>query len=309
VTSPPPAPAFDLPDAAAREHALDPARSFIVQAPAGSGKTELLVRRHVRLLDTVQRPEEVLAITFTRKAAAEMKKRVLARLALRGGAADLAPRLRIMTIDSLCASLTRQLPVLARFGAQPGIAEYDEARTLYAEAATRTLALLETGGEPGRCVARLLTHLDNDAGAVGRLLSVMLARRDQWLRRAGDPPTRAELEAAFVADRERLLARARALHPEASPERAEAWLTKAGDWRRKPRPAPPELVGNEPLREALHALLPGRFPPACCAFFSRSAFGSSKDTTSPSESPSWISAKKKSETPTFTLRFSNSSPC
>ena len=127
-----------LPDSAAREHALDPERSFIVQAPAGSGKTELLVRRFARLLGTVQRPEEVLAITFTRKAAAEMKKRVMIHLTAddrdgeggKHGAAELAPRLRIMTIDSLCSSLTRQLPVLARFGAQPGIAEREEADAL-----------------------------------------------------------------------------------------------------------------------------------------------------------------------------------
>jgi len=230
----------EIADLRERDAALDVARSFIVQAPAGSGKTSLLVARFLKLLASVQQPEEVVAITFTRKAAAEMRTRVLEKLP-----PELAPRLRIQTIDALCASLTAQMPVLARFGAQPGVAE--DASGLYREAATRALRDLKPAA------ARLLAHLDNNVGDATQLLAGMLERRDQWLRSTGQAPTRADLEAALKEERERLLAQARALVPDASPELAAELLTEKNTWRKKSDRAQ-SLADNEPARLALAAL-------------------------------------------------------
>src|SRR3954453_3411939 len=223
-----------LADQLARDAALDPERSFIVQAPAGSGKTELLVKRYIRLLGTVEKPEEIVAITFTIKAAAEMRERVLEKLP---NAADIAHPLCIQTFDALCAALTRQMPVLSRFGAQPQIVE--DARLHYREAARRTLKDLSPSAEA------LLAHLDNNIDTATALIGSMLAKRDQWLRKTGAAPTRSELESSLRSERIRLLAKARALHPQASVEFAEAMLTKTDHSWRKKVPEAMALSGNE----------------------------------------------------------------
>ena len=237
-----------MPDQAQRDAALDPRRSFIVQAPAGSGKTELLVRRFLKLLSTVQKPEEILAITFTKKAAAEMRKRVLERLPNSG---EIAHRLRIQTIDAFCTALTRQVPVLARFGAQPEIVE--DARELYLETAARVFKEFNPASE------KLLAHLDNDIPKATRLLADRVKDRDRWLRKTGEAPTRAELEATLASERNRLLAHAKALYPRATEALARGYLTTKGEWTKRPA-APKELVSIPGLREALWALY--NMPPA-----------------------------------------------
>jgi ATP-dependent helicase/nuclease subunit A len=235
--------AKQLADAPAREAALDVRRSFIVQAPAGSGKTDLLVKRTIKLLGAVEKPEEVVAITFTIKAAAEMRKRVLDAIP---NAGEIAHRLRIQTIDAFCAALTRQMPVVSGFGAQPGIVE--DAREHYEEAALRAVNELTSAA------CTLLLHLDNNVNTATRLLATMLAKRDQWLRKTGSAPTRNELEAALRAERARLLAHARALHPKASGEFANAALTQKYEWRKQANPVP-LAEQTEPLRAALEMLL------------------------------------------------------
>ena len=99
-------------DAAARAAALDVTRSFIVQAPAGSGKTELLTQRFLALLANVETPESVLAITFTRKAASEMRNRILEALRHCNGASGAAGKLLVRTRELARAVLARD----ARFG-------------------------------------------------------------------------------------------------------------------------------------------------------------------------------------------------
>ncbi len=206
-----------------RREALDPARSFIVEAPAGSGKTGVLIQRYLRLLANVNRPESVVAITFTRKAAAEIKDRVLkalkeaysdatleddyerqirelARTAWEHGRkcdydllAD-ASRLQILTIDALCALLTRQMPVISRFGATAQVIE--NATDLYHLAARRALShLTSTDQDSAALFRRVSLHFDNDISRVEGQVARMLERRDQWRNLGGE--SHRELEQDF----------------------------------------------------------------------------------------------------------------
>lgn len=216
-----------LEDQSARTSALDPTRSFIVQAPAGSGKTGLLVRRFLLLLASVSQPEEILAITFTRKATAEMSARILAalRAAETPGDLDADPqihalaqqalahdrkqqwhllenpqRLKIETIDAFGFELVRNMPWSSGFGATPDILAEHQSMAFYREAAQRTLGHLEQGPPRADYCATVLRLVDVQFARAQQLLATMLEKREHWLRVLRRTPiARANYEAMWQA--------------------------------------------------------------------------------------------------------------
>ncbi|MGC2615032.1 MAG: UvrD-helicase domain-containing protein, partial [Terracidiphilus sp.] len=199
------------PDQDQRITALDPQRSILVQAPAGSGKTDLLTRRFLRLLAEVDDPSQVVAITFTKAAAAEMRHRIFAELekasarhateldtdefsmeaiAVRAlehsqlldwRLLELASQLRISTIDSFCRDLAIQEPIYSGIGNNLQISE--RPTELYRRAARATLEKLGSPTHPvlSGAIKDLLLWRDNGWKELEDLLVKMLGQRDRWM--------------------------------------------------------------------------------------------------------------------------------
>lgn len=200
-----------LPDQHARDTAIDIHHSCVVSAPAGSGKTGLLTQRVLTLLGAVKKPEEILCITFTRKAANEMKERVFDTLKKADKVSDsdiqnihddyeieriklakkaLAQsekyewdilnskyRLRIITIDGFCKNVSSRLPFLSEMGVNAGI--FDDATQAYFEAIT--LWVQDKISENCQEFKQLLTLFHGHVNRLTTLLTSLLAVRDQWL--------------------------------------------------------------------------------------------------------------------------------
>lgn len=190
-------------DAKQRAQAIDISHSCLIQAPAGSGKTELVTDRILALLGGVERPELILAITFTRKAASEMRQRVIdkllaakrndeitsphqqqsRRLALKAlerneekgwNLLEYPARLRVMTFDAFCGSLLRKMPVTSMSGG--GLEIVDDTFSLYREAVRNVFRQIDNS----KPVQLLLQYYAMNTVVAEDALIGMLAIRDQW---------------------------------------------------------------------------------------------------------------------------------
>jgi len=273
-------------DQAAREQALSPLGSFHLEAPAGSGKTSVLLARFLTLLARVEAPEELLALTFTRKAAGELRTRVMELLWSKGEPAPKSPweqrladlaqkvlrhfdrkpdapqellaaeRLPVMTFHSFCAQLLRLAPQEAGVSLEFRLLEDDEARLLKEEALEelrRNLAARPARDPVRQALVRRLVRLNNDWGRLAGELRSLLARRDslgdflELARHSGQP----EAYQLVLQQRYRLVL-APLLQTLADGFRAAAL---AREWHRlwqelggtfQGGPLPPDIPGTEP---------------------------------------------------------------
>ena len=189
-------------DSDARRFATDPAHNVVLEASAGTGKTSVLVERYVNLLRAGVAPANILAITFTRQAAAEMRERIVAALR-REAAESAAGRARwnelrdrlgdvaVSTVDAFCLSLLREFPLEADLDPDFGIADETEIPGLVDEAVDLALDAAARVADRDPAVAMLLARLGwRRAGdALRGLLERRLTARDA-LRRSleGAPP-------------------------------------------------------------------------------------------------------------------------
>ena len=191
-----------------RIQSLDVTQSFMVKAPAGSGKTELLSQRYLALLSIVNEPEEILAITFTNKSGNEMRARIinallkadtqpeptasherltwqLAKNALEQSHAkgwDVLKnpnRLRIKTIDAFYGSLARRAPMAGLIGG--GMQITDDYQSCYLKAARDLLGELEQDNQWTNSLEVVLNHVDNRFDRAEELLVSLLEKREHWL--------------------------------------------------------------------------------------------------------------------------------
>jgi ATP-dependent helicase/nuclease subunit A len=177
---------IDLRDRAGRERAVDPRFNVALEASAGTGKTRVLVDRYVNLLRAGVDPANILAITFTRKAAAEMRERILTTLraaAERGEIPasrwrelrDRTAEIDISTIDAFCLSLLREFPLEADLDPGFSMADETEVPRLVDESLDRALRICRSIAREDEDVALVFAQLGDRRARAG--LAALLNRR------------------------------------------------------------------------------------------------------------------------------------
>ncbi|MYI76392.1 MAG: AAA family ATPase [Gammaproteobacteria bacterium] len=182
-------------DSPIRDEAVSPNESYIVQAPAGSGKTALLVRRYLNLLTVVKQPEEILAITFTEKAAREMKSRVLKELTLKDGIAaqvherskrlhwdlELNPqRMKIQTIDSFAYGIVQRMPIECQLSLD--YQSMEKSDDIYYEAAVEFFEQVLRQGINTEYATDILALFENNIDQAIDTFASMLSHRQNWIK-------------------------------------------------------------------------------------------------------------------------------
>lgn len=140
------------PDQSARDAAVDPTRNIVLEASAGTGKTTVLVMRYLNLLRAGVDPANVLAITFTRQAAAEMRERIVSELHADARQSEEAAErwatlrerlgeISISTIDAFCFSLLHEFPLEADLDPGFGLADETEIPNIIRQAVEQALGV------------------------------------------------------------------------------------------------------------------------------------------------------------------------
>ena len=177
---------IDARDRAGRERAVDPRFNVALEASAGTGKTRVLVDRYINLLHAGVDPANILAITFTRKAAAEMRERILSTLRAAADCGELSPArwrelrdrtsdISISTIDAFCLSLLREFPLEADLDPGFSLADETEVPRLIAESLDRALRICRSLARQDEHVALVFAQLGDRRARRG--LAALLNRR------------------------------------------------------------------------------------------------------------------------------------
>lgn len=177
---------IDARDRAGRARAVDPHFNVALEASAGTGKTRVLVDRYINLLQAGVDPANILAITFTRKAAAEMRERILATLRAAAARGELTPTrwrelrdrtsdIAISTIDAFCLSLLREFPLEADLDPGFSLADETEVPRLIGESLDRALRICRSLSKEDEHVALVFAQLGDRRARRG--LAALLNRR------------------------------------------------------------------------------------------------------------------------------------